>query len=480
MDHLPAIPPGGKPPVPHRSLRPVVRAMQRSTHIIDRLATRLLPYDATNQDAPDQRARPMILVGLFLMFTLFGVIGLWASVMPLAAGAIAPGRVVSESSRKEIQHLEGGIIKDILVHEGDNVTAGQVLVRLDNTSAQARNDLVRGQYIAAKATASRLIAERDNATSISFPQELLSLEATDPQVKDTLDTQRNLFVTRREGLIGQINVLNQKIAQSNEEIRGYRDQITAANTQISLLGQEIGVVEGLLKTGNALRPRLLALQRSQADMIGQRGQAMAMVSRADQTINEAKITMINARTDFMNKVVAELKDTQVQLSTLQEQGRASADVVRRIEITAPLAGVVTGLTVHTVGGVVQPGETLMTLVPSDDRLVVEAHVAPQDIDVVHPGLTAQVRLTAFKMRYLRPVKGTVKTISADRFDDPKTNDSYYLARIEIPQSELTDLGNLKLTAGMPAEALIVTGHRTMLSYIVRPIRDSFGHAFHDQ
>jgi HlyD family type I secretion membrane fusion protein len=207
---------------------------------------------------------------------------------------------------------------------------------------------------------------------------------------------------------------------------------------------------------------------------------MAMASRAEQTINESKIDIINQRTDFLNKVVADLKDTQLQLSTLEEQGRASADVVRRIDVTAPIAGTVTGLAIHTIGGVIQPGETMMTLVPSDDRLVVEAHVSPQDIDAVHAGLIAQVRLTAFKMRYLRPVKGTVQTVSADRFDDQKTNDSYYIARIEIPQSELADIGNRKLTPGMPAEALIVTGHRTMLSYLVHPIRESFGHAFHDQ
>lgn len=475
------MPPTTKPPIaPRGNLRPVVRRLQAITRWIDRLATRLLPYDAAHPEAPDQKARPTIALGLFLMFVLFGVIGLWASVMPLAAGAIAPGRIVSESNRKTIQHLEGGIVKEILVHEGEVVAPGQVLVRLENVSAQARNAQVIGQYIAAKVTEARLIAERDNLKTIVFDAELLAREASDPKVKEALETQRRLFDTRRAGFEGQVSVLNQKIAQTSEEIRGYRDQITAANQQISLLEQEITVVEGLLKTGNALKPRLLSLQRQQADLIGQRGQATAMASRANQTINEAKIAILNQRTDFLNKVVAELKDTQVQLSSLEEQARASADVVRRIDVTAPLAGTVTGLGVHTVGGVVQPGETLMTLVPTDDRLVMEARVAPQDIDVVHAGLVAQVQLSAFKTRYLRAVKGTVQTVSADRFDDPKTGESYYLARIEIPQSELADIGNITLTAGMPAEALIVTGYRTMISYLVRPIRDSFGHAFHDQ
>ena len=274
--------------------------------------------------------------------------------------------------------------------------------------------------------------------------------------------------------------MNQKIAQSGDEIRGYREQVSAANSQIGLLGEEITVVQGLLAKGNALKPRLLALQRTQADMMGQRGQAQAMISRANQTINEAKIAILNQKNDYLNKANTELKDVQTQLSDLSEQGIAAGDVVRRIELKAPLAGTVTGLAVHTVGGVVQPGQVLMTLVPSDDKLVVEALINPTDIDVVQAGLKAQVRLTAFHIRSLRPVDGTVVNVSADRFDNERTGEAYFTARVEIPQSELKDLGDIKLTPGMPAEVLIVTGSRTMLSYLVRPIRESFGHAFHEQ
>ena len=479
--HLPTVPPQPHGQHhPHRHSRRMVTFLQHCVRWIDALAARLLPYDAANQFAPDQRARPTILTGIGLMVVLFGIIGTWASLVPLAAGAIAPGRVVAENNSKEVQHLEGGIVKEILVHEGDVVKAGQLLMRMDNTNAAAKNAQVRGQYITAKATEARLIAERDNAAAITFIPELLAQEASDPKIKDALETQRRLFQTRREGLEGQISVLNQKIAQSGEEIKGLREQVAADSRQLDLLNQEITVVEGLLKSGNALKPRLLALQRQAADILGQRGQSQAMISRANQTINESKITIINQRTTFLNSVVSDLKDTQLQLSTLEEQSRASADVVRRIDVTAPIDGTVTGLQIHTLGGIVKPGETMMSLVPTGDTLVVEAHVNPQDIDSVHPGLVAQVRLTAFKMRYLRPVSGTVKTISADRFDDAATRESYYLARIEIPQSELADIGKVKLTPGMPADTLIVTGSRTMLSYVVHPIRESFGHAFHDQ
>lgn len=478
---LPAVPPGAAPRTVRTRGRREIALLRRATHWLDTAAARLLPYDAGNPAAPDQRARPTIFIGLVLMFLLFGVFGLWATLVPLASGAIAPGRVVSESSRKEIQHLEGGIVKEILVHDGDSVTLGQPLIRLDSTNAKARRDQVLGDYLAAKASEARLIAERDGKETIIFPTEYLTQESSNPKVREALETQRRLFATRRAAMEGQISVLNQRAAQSGDEIRGLRDQVSAASTQISLLAQEIAVVQGLLASGNATKPRLLALQRQQADLVGQRGQAQALISRANQTISESKTTILNLKNDALNRIIAELKDTQVQLSSLEEQARSTSDVARRVEITAPLAGTITGLSIHTVGGVVRPGETLMYLVPSDDRLIVEARVAIEDVDVVQAGLIAQVRLTAFKSRYLRPIKGRVLTIAADRFDDKNTGESYYIARIEIPQQEIAALGHgITLTSGMPADVLIVTGNRTMLSYIMQPIRASFGRAFHDQ
>lgn len=476
---------GARPPQRRSNLpapqgRRAIVQLKKATGMVDRWSSKLLPYDPTASDSPTQRAYPMIRMGLLIMFLLFGVFGLWAAVVPLSSGSVAPGRVALDSNRKEIQHLEGGIIKEILVKEGQEVKAGDVLVRLDNVTAQARTDLVRGQYIAAKASEARLLAERDGRDAVAFPQELIEQEETDPKVRENLDAQQRLFTTRREALEGQVSVLNQKIAQSNEEIRGLREQAGASDRQIRLLNEEIDVVRGLLAKGNALKPRLLSLERQQADLMGQRGQAQAMISRANQTINEAKINIINTKTEFLNQVVSELKDTQVQLSTLTEQYRATSDVARRVEITAPIDGAVTGLRVHTIGGVIKPGDTLMALVPDDDKLIVEARVPPQDIDVVQAGQKAMVRLTAFHARYLRPAEGSVVTVSADRFDDQRTGEGFYVARIEIPASELKDLGDLKLTPGMPADVLIVTGRRTMLSYLVRPLRESFGKAFREQ
>lgn len=477
---LPAVPPGARAPVPVQHGRNTVKRLSSATQLVDRVAERLLPFDANNLASPEQRARPTILIGLALTFVLFVVIGGWAALVPLTAGAVAPGKIIVDSSSKEIQHLEGGIVKEVLVGEGDAVKEGQVLVRLDSTNAQARSDQLSGQYFTAKATEARLLAERDNKEEVTFPDDLLKQEAADPKVRDALDAQRRLFHTRHDTVSGQIGVLNQKIAQSQEEIHGLREQISAANTQIGLLNDEIKTVGDLLAQGNAIRPRLLSLQRQQADLMGQRGNAEAMISRVNQSINESKISILNQKTQFLNAVIAELKETQVQLSDLGEQMRSAGDVTRRIEITAPMAGTITGLQVHTVGGVIKPGETLMTLVPANEKLIVEAHVSPQDIDVVHPGLEAEVRLKAFETRFLKPVRGTVTTVSADRFDEPRTGQSYFTARIEIPQEELAKNGNLKLTAGMPADTLIVTGKRTMLSYMIWPMRAGAGRAFKEQ
>ncbi|MBN8544188.1 MAG: HlyD family type I secretion periplasmic adaptor subunit [Alphaproteobacteria bacterium] len=460
--------------------RKLVERLQDANAKIDQMSHWLVPYNPALKDSPEGMARPTIVRGMWLMVILFGVIGVWMSLWPLATGAIAAGRVIVDSNRKEIQHLEGGIVKEILVKEGQAVKKDAVLVRLDNTNAAARQGLLRGQYISAKATEARLLAERDKAESITFPPDLVKEEATDTEVAKNLDSQRRLFQTRKETLQGQVDVLNQKARQSEEEIGGYRQQISSANRQLELLNQEIDVVRQLLSKGNAVKPRLLALERQAAELQGQRGQAQAMVSRANQTINEAKITILNQRTEFLNQVLAELKEVQLRLSDLTEQTSASDDVVRRIEIKAPIDGRVTALKSNTIGGVIRPGDTIMTIVPSNEKLTVEARINPQDIDVVHDGLPARVRLSAYSARYVPPVEGTVVTVSADRFDDANTGMSYFLARIEIPEEEMQRLEGVKLTPGMPAEALIVTGYRTMLSYLIHPIRDSFGRAFREQ
>lgn len=471
-------------PVPVQYIgRYLERGKEWMGHVSERfdlVAEVVAPRVTDDAVTPEGLARRSVLFGLFSMLLMFGIFGLWSVLAPIDSAAIAAGRVVLDSNKKTIDHLEGGIVEEILVQEGMAVEEGQVLIRLDDTAARARLDLYKGQFVAAQATESRLIAERDAKEDLVFPESLLEQLDSDPNIAANVDSQRRLFVTRREAVDGRIDILGQKIKQSEEEIKGLEEQIKSANEQLRLLNEEIGDVRYLLKSGNAAKTRLLALERRAAEIQGEKGERQAMISRAHQTINEAKIEKYNLRTEFLNEVVAELKETQVKLSDLEEQLRAAENVVHRIELRSPITGEVTSLNVHTVGGVISPGQPIMDIVPFDDKLVVEARVQPQDIDVVRKGLTARVRLTAYKTRSVPPVEGTVVGVSADRIDDERTGESYFNARIEIDEEQLQKLEGVELSPGMPAEVLIVTGSRTLFAYLVAPISDSFNRAFREQ
>ena len=454
--------------------------VERCGDWFDRLTAYIVPPNEQEKMSPENIARSPIVVGVVLMVALFGVFGLWSVLAPIDSAAIAPGKVVLDSNKKVIDHLEGGIIKEILVAEGQDVKEGQLLVRMDETAPKARMELYRGQFITAQAAEARLIAERDNLDEIQWPASLLEMKETYPDAALNLDSQQRLFESRKETLKGRIDVLGQKIKQHEEEIKGLEEQIDSGNEQLALLNEEISDVRFLLKSGNAPKSRLLALERRAAEIKGEKGERQAMISRAHQSINEAKIEIFNQQTEFQNDVMSQLRETQSKLSDLEEQLRTSEDVARRVEIRAPIAGQVTGLKVHTVGGAIPPGGVLMDIVPFDDKLIVEAKISPQDIDVVRKGLKARVRLVAYKSRKVPPVDGEVETVSADRFEDPRTGEIYFTARIAIDESELEPLEDVELSPGMPAEALIITGSRTLFGYLISPIRDSFNRSFRDQ
>jgi HlyD family secretion protein len=461
-----------------RSSNTVIAALLRVT---DYVAEWLSPLPATmTPDAPEYYARQSIRIGMYSMVLIFGVFGVWSAIAPLNSAAIATGKVILDSNKKTIQHLEGGIVDKILVREGQFVKKGDPLIRLDETTAKARFEIVRKQYVTLKAAEARLVAERDNAKEIKFPEDLLAKEADDATIRDSLESQRRLFETRRNNLNGHISVLKQKMGQFQQEIRGLESQSQSARQQIGLVTQEIDSVAQLVYNNNAPRSRLLALQRQRAALDGQLGEAVASISRARQSIGESEIEIINSRNTFQNQINEELKETQVNLSDVEERVRASEDAFLRINIIAPMSGTVTDLLVHTVGGVIKPGEKLMDIVPKDDMLIIEAMVQTQDIDVVRDGLEASVRLSAYKARFVPPIKGVVTNVSADRFDDPQQHSSFYKARVVVDSDELKALENVELYPGMPADVLIITGRRTLLSYLFAPIRDSFSKSFREQ
>lgn len=477
---------------PQAALAPQDAALQKVLTRLDGWGSRLIAYlDKINQylapvpleagaePTPTSMARQPILIGGWMFIILFGIIGMWAALAPIASAALAPGKVILSGNKKTLQHLEGGVVDAIYVREGQAVKKGEPLIRLNETAARARMDLYGKQYVSVQATVARLLAERDNLDKITFPEELLK-QKNSPEVADIIDSQLRLFNSRRDSIKSQEDIILQKKAQYANEIDGLNAQIQSADSQIGFLQQEINAVSTLLKQGNASRPRLLALQRNQAELRGRRGEAQAMISKAEQAIAESDLEIVNLRNDFANKIAAEYKENADKAADLQERIKASVDIMDRIIIAAPLSGIVTDLKAHTIGGVIRPGEKVMDIVPTDE-LIIEARVSPQDIDVVHAGQEARVRLTAYRMRTVSPVEATVESVSADRFEDPnQPNMSYYLARVQINAGELENQGNLTLTPGMPADVMIINGSRSMISYLLTPIMDSFHQSFREQ
>jgi HlyD family secretion protein len=430
--------------------------------------------------SPLARTRELVMAGTALVGIFVIGFGTWAVMAPLESAAMAPGTVVSESSRKTVQHLEGGIIAAILVHDGDTVTAGQTLIRLDDTKARTTLVALRGQLWDAKAREARLVAERDGAAAISFPADLTADQA-EPAVAAAIGGQQKIFDTRHSLQDSKIAAIKERINQVHEEITGHQSEVTALGRRMELLQDEIAGVKTLVNQGLERKPRLLQLQRDFAEMEGRRGDTLAQVAKAKQTIAESEIDILSVQNDRQKDVADELRETQKKGHELAEQAQAAADVLARVDVRAPEAGIITDLHVHTPGGVINPGEALLDLVPQSDRLVIEAQVRPEDIDRVHEGLSAQVRLLPYKQRRTPPLDATVIYVSADRLTDKKNDHAYYTARLRIDEKELAALDDdVHLMPGMPSEAMIKTGEMTVAAYALSPILDSFHRAFREK
>jgi HlyD family secretion protein len=418
-----------------------------------------------------------IALGAGIVALFFGVFGAWATFAPLESAAVARGVISVETQRKTIQHLEGGIVGEIRVRDGDEVVADQVLVVLDDTQARATLELLQGRYRATQGLEARLMAERDGLASIVFPAVLET--SSEPAVTELKRAQVNIFNGRRQSVAGQTAIMEQRIAQIQEEIRGLQGQTAAQAEQLALVNDEIASNQKLVDEGLAGKTRLRELQRELAEVTGLHSQNVAAIARAQQNIEEARLQIVELSTDFVNEAVQGLGVAQAELLDLTEQVRAAQDVLQRTVIRAPMAGTIVDLQVHTVGGVVTPGQALLDVVPKGDQLVVEAFVDPNDIDVVQVGLPAQVRLTALTQRNLAPLEGRVTRVSADRLIDQRTGAAYFLARVELVADGARQLDGERLYPGMQAEVMIVTGARTTLDYLSRPIVESFNRAFRE-
>lgn len=421
-----------------------------------------------------------ISIGFMIIALFFGALGGWAALAPLDSAAIAPGEVAIDTKRKTIQHLEGGIISEILVRDGDIVTAGQALIRLEKIQYRAELDLLEGRHIAATAIEARLIAERDSRKEVPFPEWLLD-RLEEPEVIDTVVGQMNIFTSRQESLNHQTQILYQRIAQFEEEMIGLEGQIAAENLQLKLIAEESKDVGRLVESGLARRPRLLSLEREAAALEGRRSQNLAGIARAKQSISETRLRISELKTAMVNEVVQQLSQTQAELFDLADRIRASEDKLTRMEVQAPIEGTIVNLQVHTLGGVIAPGAPLLDIVPSGDSLVIEVRVDPGDIDVVRTGLEAHVRISAFSQRNMTPISGVVTYVSADRLNDERTGVGYYVARIILKEKDIFEaLQGAKLQPGMQAEVMIATGTRTALDAIISPISSSFNRAFREE
>ena len=415
--------------------------------------------------------------GFFIVAVLFLGIGLWSATAYLSSAVVSQGVVTVDSNRKKIQHLEGGVVKEILVRDGDVVKANAPLVVLDETRPKANYEILRGNYDSFRATEARLLAERDRVGKISFPKDLLDNKKS--EIAELIQGQKNLFIARRESMLGETTILKQRIKQLQEEISGLDAQIVSKERQIKLIKEELGGLSSLFKKGHASKPRMLALQREEAKLIGEKGELVSRKARANKSIGETKLSILQGEQKFRERVVTELREVRTRIVDLAERVAAAKSVLGQLVIRAPVSGTVVNLTVHSKRAVISAGQAVLEIVPEKDKLVIEARVQPVDVDTLVIGQEAEIRILAFKQRTNSSLNGIFTYISADRLTDNRTGESYYQAKIKVPENEISSLNGKQLLPGMPAEVIIKTGSRTALQYLLQPILDSMNRAWRE-
>ncbi len=435
----------------------------------------LSAQDSKEQPKANASIRTPVRIGLTVFALVFGVFGGWAALAPIDGAAYAPGEVKVESQNKSVQHLEGGIIAEILVGNGDLVAPGQPLIQLDRTQPQAQLDVARTQYMASLARAARLIAQRNDAAGIVWPDDL---DRNDPATREEIDAQTEIFEARKSALEGNIEVLEQRIGQLENRVVGMRAMRESKIALADSFEAELEDTRELLAQGFSDLTRLRGLERSVANNRGEAGELAANIASTGMRIGETRLQILQVEKDFRNEVAAELAETRTNLNDLAERIIALEDVVERTVIQAPDGGYVTGMQIHTVGGVISPGMVIADIVPEDDELVIEAQVSPNDIDRVALNQDANIRFSAFG-NMTPTIYGEVINLSADSFQDQNTGISYYVAEIRVTPEGVDDLGELALMPGMPAEVFITTGERTFLQYLFKPFSNAVARSFRE-
>ena len=420
-----------------------------------------------------------LVAGLAVVAVLAGGLGGWASTQQISGALIAPGQIVVESNVKKVQHPTGGVVGELRARDGDVVKSGDIVVRLDDTVTKANLAIVTKNLDAALARAARLEAEQRGLDKISFRPQLAD-RAADPEVAAVIASESKLFDVRVTGRAGQKAQLSERIRQLKEEIEGLSAQERAKEQEIALVQQELSGVRDLYEKRLVQISRLTTLERDAARLNGERAQYIAARAQAKGKITETELQIIQVDRDVVSEVSKDLRETNDKIGELIERKVTAEDQLRRIDIRAPQDGIVEQSTVHTVGGVITAGDAIMLIVPQTDDLQVEAKVNPQDIDKLQVGQKTLLRLSAFNQRTTPELNGFVSRVSPDVTTEQRTGQSYYTIRVSMPPQEIARLGDVKLIPGMPVEAFVQTGERTLISYLMKPLSDQLMRTFREK
>jgi HlyD family secretion protein/epimerase transport system membrane fusion protein len=449
------------------------------THHVERIAPphmRLSPVSVTFGPLKPDIRRPAR-YGKVLILIFFVIFVGWGGLVHLDGGAVAPGVINPDSGKKTIQHLEGGIIAELPVREGQAVKMGQPLVVLEGTQARATHEALVQQRLSLLARQARLDAERAGESRIQWPP---ALRSSDLQIRDIVVAQQEVFDARRSTHTTRRDILAQRIEQLLQQIQGSEAQVESASRQIEFIGEELRAKEYLVARGMMPKPEALRLKRAEAEIVGRRGEHVAEIARVREKIGEAKVQILSVEAERADQIAAEQDKVRAELAEVNEKLQASADVVKRTEVMAPVNGTVVDIKVRTIGGVVQRGDPIMSIVPESDEMIIEARLQPRDVKAVHSGLEAKVRFTAYSSRTAPNVPATVRTVSADRLMDETKHQPYYLVRVGIDRELVKTLApSVDLIPGMPVEVLVVTERRTMLDYLAKPFRDALWRSFRE-
>lgn len=482
---------GAKQPskfTPKGMLIAILQGMQNSVKFIDHFINFITKKDKDKSNDVVENARSPIMFGIFVLvfFALAGII--WSATAPLDSAAVASGTVVSNSQRKSLNHPEGGIIRQIYVKQGDKVKEGDKLLEFDDTRIKADYENTLNQYKTFLASESRLLAEINEDEEITYPL-FLTKDMALPAVSKIIETQNNLFHSKKELKIAEQESLKQKIKQYKKQIEGYEAKKVALNKTLEATQDRLDATRKLSKKGFAQKSTLLELEMKEANTQSELAMTDTEIARSEQEITKTEIELINLDSKVSTNALNDLKETQINLADRREKFFAYKDALRRVIIRTPVDGIVNTLNFHTIGSSIPPSQPIIEISPSDDKLVIEAKVLPKNIDSIRIGLVSKIRFSAFKSRTTPLFMGKVISLSPDIvFDqrqqmDPNLAGGYYLARIELDMDEFIEIAEsrgLKLHPGMQAEVQIVTGTRTLLRYLLDPVIDAMFKGFKEK